>query len=74
MAYKLQKNGSGVIRLSDGACIPECDANRDWQEYREWATRGNTPAPAYTPEELAEQQTAIRANATDAHLRFLAEL
>jgi len=44
--YKL--NGStGVIRVLDGASIPDDEGNRDWQEYQGWfAIEGNTPEPA----------------------------
>jgi len=48
----------GVVRLSDGAQIPKCPGNRDWQEYQEWLKKGNTPLPAYTPEELEAKQKA----------------
>lgn len=54
MAYRLHKYG-GVIRLTDGAFVPECEGNRDWLKYREWTAAGNTPAPAETPEEIAER-------------------
>jgi len=54
--YKLQKCGVGVIRLRDMASIPECADNVDWQEYQEWLAKGNTPAPAETPEEIAARQ------------------
>lgn len=53
MAYKLQKGGVGVVRLADAALIPECADNRDYREYLEWLAKGNTPAPAETPEEIA---------------------
>ncbi len=52
MAYKLGRF-VGVIRLADGASIPECENNTDWIEYKEWLAQGNTPAPAQTPEEIA---------------------
>lgn len=42
----------GVIRLADGACIPESLDNKDWSEYLEWVAKGNTPDPAYTQAEL----------------------
>jgi len=54
MAYKINKFG-GVIRLSDMASIPECVGNVDWRAYLEWLAKGNTPAPAETPKEIAER-------------------
>lgn len=43
MTYKLTR--SGVI-LNDIILIPADPDNRDWQEYQEWLTAGNTPLPA----------------------------
>lgn len=54
--YKIQKDGSGVIRLADMACIPECKDNTDWREYQAWLAAGNKPEPAEPPEEIAERQ------------------
>jgi hypothetical protein len=41
--YRLSKYG--VIRLSDGACIPNDPKNRDYAEYSEWINAGNIPDP-----------------------------
>ena len=57
--YKLIEGG--VKRLADGACIPECETNTDWQEYQKWLSEGNTPEPEFTEEELAMRKQ-IRIN------------
>lgn len=44
MNYKLIENG--VLRIDDGAHIPDDIANRDWREYQDWIAEGNTPEPA----------------------------
>ena len=54
--YKLTEGG--VIRLSDGAFIPEDPANKDWREYQEWLAQGNKPQPQYTTTELRDQLRA----------------
>ena len=37
---------AGIIRTSDGAIVPDDEANTDWQEYLEWIAAGNTPEAA----------------------------
>ncbi len=36
----------GLIRLSDGACIPFDPANTDYQAYLKWVEDGGVPTPA----------------------------
>ena len=48
MTYQLT-TGTSIIRLSDGAFIPNDPGNRDYREYLEWLEAGNTPEPAPAP-------------------------
>ncbi len=48
--YKL--NNNSVTRLADGACIPFANGNRDYEEYKQWLSEGNTPEPEFTQAEL----------------------
>ena len=43
--YQLTEKPNVIIRLSDGAVIPNAP-NGDWQLYQNWLVEGNTPEPA----------------------------
>jgi hypothetical protein len=48
MAYQLT-TGAAVLRLDDGANIPDDPRNVDWQAYQTWLAAGNVPLPAPGP-------------------------
>jgi len=48
--YKLNQNS--VTRLADEASIPFANGNRDYEEYKQWLSEGNTPEPEFTQAEL----------------------
>lgn len=48
MDYQLT-TGNCILRLSDGAFIPEDPGNGDYQAFLEWVEAGNTPLPVPEP-------------------------
>ena len=59
--YKHTENG--VIRLSDGAAIPNDPGNRDWVAYQEYVDAGGDTDPEQTPDEIATLQQSINDSA-----------
>jgi hypothetical protein len=43
--YKLT-NHTSILRITDGASIPNDPANTDYAQYLQWLSEGNTPDPA----------------------------
>jgi len=56
--YQLTTSTS-IIRLSDGATIPNDPGNRDYREYLEWLEAGNTPEPTPAPPPPPPSYTAF---------------
>ncbi|MBX3524594.1 MAG: hypothetical protein KF904_00145 [Rhodoblastus sp.] len=48
---------SGVMRGSDGAHIPEDEANADWRAFREWQASGKTASPYQPPPSAPQPET-----------------
>jgi hypothetical protein len=51
--------GTSIIRLTDGATIPNDPGNRDYRDYLEWLAAGNTPDPAPAPPPPPPSYTAF---------------
>jgi hypothetical protein len=44
-AFTKEIDPNTILRLPDGAWIPNDPENTDWQAYQEWLAEGNTPLP-----------------------------
>ena len=51
-----------IIRLSDGACIPQDESNTDYQTYLQWKAEGNEPLPIEFTELIIEQNAVSAIN------------
>lgn len=69
MTYQLLSETSAVLRLPDGAIVPEDPANLDWCLYQSWLQGGNTPTPAAAS--AATANATLAALALDASDRTL---
>ena len=59
--YKLTDN-TNIIRISDGAFIPDDSDNSDYAEYLEWVEEGNTPAAYVAPTKTYKELRAAEYN------------
>lgn len=57
--YRLTKD-SCVVRVSDGAHIPEDAANSDYVAYLQWIADGNTPEPYVEPPQPVPATVTMR--------------
>jgi hypothetical protein len=58
MTYQLTTSTS-IIRLLDGATIPNDPGNRDFADFTAWVAAGNTPEPAPAPPPPPPSYTAF---------------
>ena len=59
--YKKILNSTSIIRVADGAFIPENPLLNEWRDYVTWENAGNVPdepdpLPAPTPEQIEHDQ------------------
>jgi len=59
--YKLTDN-TNIIRISDGAIIPDDPDNSDYAKYLEWVAEGNTPDPYVAPTKTYKELRAAEYN------------
>jgi hypothetical protein len=71
--YQLTTSTS-IIRLTDGATIPNDPGNRDYREYLDWVEAGNTPEPAPEPEPIPVLTTEQKLEAAGLTVAELKEL
>jgi hypothetical protein len=71
--YQLTTSTS-IIRLSDGAFIPNDPGNRDYREYLDWLDAGYTPEPAPPLEPAPILTTEQKLNAAGLTVAELKEL
>ena len=71
--YQLTTSTS-IIRLSDGAFIPNDPGNRDYRDYLEYLAAGNTPEPAPPLEPAPILTTEQKLNAAGLTVAELKEL
>jgi hypothetical protein len=58
MTYQLTQ-GTSIIRLLDGATIPNDPGNCDFADFTDWLEAGNTPEPAPAPPPPPPSYTAF---------------
>ena len=58
-----------VKRLTDGACIPFADGNRDYEKYKQWLAEGNIPEPEFTEAEITQQELEAKIAEARAYLQ-----
>lgn len=62
-SYKWKVINQTVIRLSDGAFIPNDSGNRDWKAFQEWLLVPNVPLAADLPPTVQDVVADLRAGA-----------